>query len=205
MTLSTTLEAIKIDAILQEQNINGFEAPGGTDKQTIHSYGPVYEALMEPLVGKAATILEVGVAHGGSMMLWHELLPQGHIIGLDVINAVHPCIFPRMEDSRYHFLMGDAYSATALETVKTLAPSGIDFAIDDGPHTLESQCAFIHAYVPLLQDEGIAVIEDVQDFSWFDTLKMCVPKNCSYDIVDRRAIKGRYDDLMLIIKRASNG
>jgi hypothetical protein len=49
------------------------------------------------------------------------------------------------------------------------------------------------------------VIEDVQDFSWFDTLKMCVPKNCSYDIVDRRAIKGRYDDLMLIIKRASNG
>jgi hypothetical protein len=60
-------------------------------------------------------------------------------------------------------------------------------------------------YVPLLQDEGIAVIEDVQDFSWFDTLKMCVPNNYSYDIVDRRAIKGRYDDLMLIIKRASNG
>jgi hypothetical protein len=57
--------------------------------------------------------------------------------------------------------------------------------------------------VPLLQDEGIAVIEDVQDFSWFDALKMCVPKNCSYEIVDRRAIKGRYDDLMLIIKRAS--
>jgi hypothetical protein len=69
MALSEKTAAPKIDEILAAQNICGFEAPGGTDKQTIHSYGPVYEALLSPLTDKACTILEVGVAHGGSMLL----------------------------------------------------------------------------------------------------------------------------------------
>ena len=75
MSLSTTMNASKVDAILNARQINGFEADGGTDKQTTHSYGPVYEALLEPFVDKQCTILEVGVQLGGSMLLWHDLCP----------------------------------------------------------------------------------------------------------------------------------
>ena len=34
-----------LQKILIDNNINGFEAPGGTDKATDHSYTDVYEKL----------------------------------------------------------------------------------------------------------------------------------------------------------------
>jgi len=201
MTLSEKTAAPKIDKILAKENICGFEAPGGTDKQTIHSYGPVYETLLSPLAKKACTILEVGVAHGGSILLWHELCPKAQIIGMDIQNAVHPSIFPRMKQERFSFLIGDAYNEYAVGQVQNLAPRGIDFAIDDGPHSLESQQRFLQLYVPLLNAGGIAVIEDIQDYGWLDSLLPLVPENCSYEVVDIRNVKGRYDDLMLVLKR----
>jgi hypothetical protein len=201
MNLSTLNMAPKIDAILSDQNINGFEAPGGTDKQTIHSYGPVYEKLLSPLLRKSCTILEIGVAHGGSMMLWHKLCSKAYVIGLDTVNAVHPNIFPRMKEDQFSYLMGDAYTVEKVQEVKALAPDGIDFAIDDGPHSLESQCQFLQLYVPLLKKNGIAVIEDVQDFGWFDILKNHLPEDCACEIVDRRSVKGRYDDLMFVVTK----
>lgn len=200
MNFATTMEAPKIDAILNEQQINGFEANGGTDKQTIHSYGPVYEALMKPLMNKACAILEVGVQLGGSMLLWHDLCPKSKVIGVDCQDLVHPSVFPRMVPGRTSFILGDGYSQSTIEQVKMAAGKGLDFAIDDGPHSLQSQCAFIQLYVPLLKEKGIAVVEDVQETSWFEPLIACVPDNCSCEVVDRREIKGRYDDLMLIIR-----
>ena len=201
VNLSTTIDAPKIDAILAAQQINGFEAAGGTDKQTIHSYGPVYEALMKPLMNKACTILEVGVQLGGSMLLWHDLCPKSNVIGVDCQDLVHPSIFPRMVPERTNFIIGDGYSQSTIEQVKMAAGKGLDFAIDDGPHSLQSQCAFIQLYVPLLKEQGIAVVEDVQETSWFEPLLACVPSNCSYEVIDRREIKGLYDYLMLIIRR----
>lgn len=203
---STIIAAPKIDAILASQQINGFEAAGGTDKQTYHSYGPVYEALMAPLIKskKPVAILEVGVQLGGSLLLWHDLCKKAKVIGVDAQNLVHPSIFPRMEQDRLVFILGDGYIGSTIEQVKAAAPDGLDFAIDDGPHSLDSQCRFIELYVPLLKDGGIAVVEDVQDYGWFDELIKRVPENCSHEIVDRRAIKGRYDDLMIIIRRQTS-
>ena len=200
MSLSTIANAPKIDAILQEKQIYGFEAVGGTDKQTIHSYGPVYEHLLSPLINKKATILEVGVAYGGSMLIWHELCPKSSVIGVDIINNVHPSIFERMDDNRYSFIVGNAYTDDTVAQVKKAAPDGIDFMIDDGPHSLESQCAFLRMYVPLLKKGGIAVVEDVQDMGWFDPLRACVSDDASIESVDRRGIKNRYDDLMIIVR-----
>lgn len=199
---STIVAAPKIDAILANQQINGFEAAGGTDKQTYHSYGPVYEALMAPLIKskKPVAILEVGVQLGGSLLLWHDLCKQAKVIGVDAQNLVHPSVFPRMEQERLAFILGDGYVSSTIEQVKAAAPDGLDFAIDDGPHSLDSQCRFIELYVPLLKDGGIAVVEDIQAESWFEPLINCVDDAYSVEMVDRRAIKGRYDDLMLIVR-----
>jgi cephalosporin hydroxylase len=201
MDFSAIINAPKTDAILAERNINGFEAPGGTDKQTFHSYGPVYEALMEPLASKQSVILEVGVQLGGSLLLWHDLCPSSHVIGVDCQNLVHPSIFERMEGSRYSFVQNDAYTADAIHAVQAVAPDGLDFAIDDGPHSLESQCAFLQMYTTLLKPGGIAVVEDIQAESWFEVLIGHVPEGMTYEMVDRRQIKGRYDDLMLIVQK----
>jgi cephalosporin hydroxylase len=200
MNLSSTVEAPGIDAILERQQISGFDAIGGTDKQTYHSYGPVYEALLKPLQNKECTILEVGVQLGGSLLLWHDFCPKSFVIGFDTQDIVHPTIWERMDPARYLFFCENAYSTQAIERVKEKAPEGLDFAIDDGPHSLESQCAFLQMYVPLLKKGGIAVVEDIQAESWFEPLIACVSDSFSVDMVDRRAIKGRYDDLMLIVR-----
>ena len=200
MNLSTIIEAPKVDAILNHRQINGFEHGGGTDKQTIHSYGPVYETLLAPFENTKSTFLEVGVNVGGSMMLWHDLCPKSLVLGVDCINVVHPSIFERMENDRYVFMVGDGYASSTVEMVEQFAPNGLDFAVDDGPHTLESQCDFLRLYVPMLKPGGVAVVEDIQAESWFEPLIGCVKEGFSVERVDRRAIKGRYDDLMLIVR-----
>jgi hypothetical protein len=45
------------------------------------------------------------------------------------------------------------------------------------------------------------VVEDIQNVDWFDSLIACIDGSFSVETVDRRAIKGRYDDLMLVVKR----
>lgn len=199
--LSSVQAAPQIDKILNAHLIANFDLPGGTDKQAIHSYGPVYEYLMTDLINSAkpTTIMEVGVQHGGSMLLWHDLCPNSHIIGLDVQDIVHPSIWERMESSRYTFFLEDAYTKDAVGKVKAIS-GGIDFAIDDGPHSLASQCAFLEMYLPLLKKGGIAVVEDIQDRSWFDPLINCVSSSFSFETIDRCHIKNRYDDLMLIVR-----
>ena len=54
---------------------NSFESPGGTDKNTIHNYTGIYAELLKPYLNKVGTLLEIGVQHGGSSLLWHEYLP----------------------------------------------------------------------------------------------------------------------------------
>ena len=199
--MTPTTEAPGIDAILNAQNINGFEFPGGTDKQTLHSYGPVYEQLLSPLKGKNVTILEVGVQLGGSLLLWHDFLPDSVVIGLDNKDAIDPSIMPRMDPLRCAVLFMDAYDNDTISKVKQLTPNGIDFAIDDGPHSLASQQRFLELYLPLLNEGGTAVIEDIQDYGWFESLIPLVSSEYAYEIIDLRNVKGRYDDLMLIVSR----
>ncbi len=202
-SLSAAFNASRIDAILNEQNINGFEFPGGTDKQTLHSYGPVYEALLQPFAdGRRGKILEIGVQHGGSILLWNDLCPNASIIGIDTKDVAHPSIRERVDSDRVSFVTGDAYGDDMLPLIANGLFDDLDVIIDDGPHTLESQCAFLHRYLPFLAQDGVAVIEDVQFGGWFRVLRSCVPDGFVSEAVDRTHVKGRYDDLMFIVRRA---
>lgn len=194
-----------IDHILEARNINGFEHPGGTDKQTLHSYGPVYENILMPLAKEeSCSILEIGVQHGGSILLWNDLCPNALVIGADIQDIVHPSIYERVDSKRVRFVMGGAYSEAVVNLVSTLSEDGFDVIIDDGPHTLESQCAFLTCYLEKLKSTGVAIIEDIQAPEWFDTLEAHVPAGFIAERVDRRHVKSRYDDLMLIVKRKTD-
>lgn len=199
MTLSEAGNASRIDRILVKHKINGFEEVGGTDKQTIHSYGPVYEHLLSAFEGKKATILEIGIQLGGSMLLWHDLLPDSFVIGVDIEESYHESIPERMDNKRHQFIIDNAYSHETITKIKQIAKNGLDVAIDDGPHTLESQQQFLDLYLPLLNKGGVAIIEDIQHPSWIDSLMERVPAGMKVEIVDIRHKKGRYDDLMLVV------
>jgi hypothetical protein len=47
------------------------------------------------------------------------------------------------------------------------------------------------------------IVEDIQDEKWIDILKDCVPEDLKpyVDIYDLRDVKGRYDDILLVINK----
>jgi hypothetical protein len=56
----------------------------------------------------------------------------------------------------------------------------------------------------LLNKGGTALIEDVQDVQWFASLEAEVEKldgEFDFGRVDLRNVKGRYDDLVFVVKR----
>lgn len=43
-----------------------------TDKNTVHSYLPLYQKLLINKKETANNILEIGIQHGGSIKLWND-------------------------------------------------------------------------------------------------------------------------------------
>jgi cephalosporin hydroxylase len=190
---------MKLREIIAHYDINGHEKDGGTDKDTFHSYIEMYEHFLAPLIDKPAVVAEVGIQYGGSMLLWQDYLPKAKFIYLDNVDIVHPKIYDNLDLKRSTILFQDAYTEAAAAKVKILAPEGIDLIIDDGPHTLESQCQFLSLYLPLLNKNGVAIIEDVQSTDWFSSLEQYVPKGFTVEAIDLREVKGRYDDLVFTV------
>ena len=185
--------------IIAHYDINGHEKDGGTDKDTFHSYIEMYEHFLAPLIDKPAVVAEVGIQYGGSMLLWQDYLPKARFIYLDNVDAIHSKIHEHLDLKRSKLLFEDAYTEAAAAKVKALAPEGIDLIIDDGPHTLESQCQFLSLYLPLLAKNGVAIIEDVQSTDWFASLEQRVPAGFAFETIDLRNVKGRYDDLVFTV------
>lgn len=180
-----------------------------TDKNTVHSYIEVYDALFSKKRTTAQTVLEIGIGpyapNGGSILMWagyfpHAAIHTADVIGIDEVNPAlidHPRIHLHTSNNAYNRLF----------VTNTFSSKGVQFDIlvDDGPHTLESMCMFLKLYLPLLKEDGILVIEDVQSIEWLDILKACTPDEMKpfVSFVDRREVKGRYDDIMFVIDRSS--
>ena len=75
--------------------------------------------------------------------------------------------------------------------------------LDDGPHTLESMKQFIRLYSQVMTDDGILIIEDVQDIEWLNILTDTVPDNLKQYIktYDLRSIKNVPDDIVFTIDK----
>lgn len=161
-----------------------------TDKQIMHCYiEQLYNKLFDD---KSITnLLEIGAMYGGSALLWRDYFTDARI---DIIDKDR-CDFI-VHQYRINHIVADAYTE---ELVATLG--NYDIIIDDGPHTLDSMFFVIDHYIKLLKPNGVCVIEDIQEYEWFDKLISKIPTGYSYEIVDLRHIINRYDDMVLIIKK----
>lgn len=159
-----------------------------TDKDTDHSYFEVYEEVCANK--QIRRVLEVGVMGGGSLRLWAGFFPKAQVFGIDIRQM------PRFGDRIYTFT-GDAYTPGA---VSSLAPFGpFDLIIDDGSHIPEHLKFFATEYQALLADGGTMVIEDVPSSECASELLALLPDSAR--IVDRRHIKQRFDDLLIIYEK----
>jgi hypothetical protein len=79
-----------------------------------------------------------------------------------------------------------------------------DLVLDDGPHTLDSVVQCVRLYTQVLADDGILIIEDIQNIEWLDILRNEVPVDLRQYVYtyDLRHIKGRYDDIVFTVNKA---
>ena len=197
-------ESRQLIEILERHNINGFDQPGGTDKASEHSYTDVYEHLMAPYKdSESVNLLEIGVQLGGSSLLWQEFLPNANLYLADIHDSRHPSIVEKLDRNRARFYLLDAYSDASRNFLFRECPEGFDIIIDDGPHTLESQILCIKNFLPMLRPGGFMIIEDLQAVDWIEHLNKYVPLEYreSVEVFDLRGMKGRYDDLLFVIKK----
>jgi cephalosporin hydroxylase len=175
-----------------------------TDKNTTHAYLPLYDVLLESKRISATNILEIGIAQsGGSIKLWNDYFQNACIYGIDIIpkDMVWQELYslPRVK----LFTSTDGYNKEFVDF--TFGAPGIkfDMVIDDGPHTLDSMIMFIKLFAPLLKEDGILIIEDVQSIDWLDILKNSVDPDLKKYIMcyDLRSVKNRYDDIVFTINK----
>jgi hypothetical protein len=171
-----------------------------TDKNTLHSYLGSYETLFCKRRATVENVLEIGIFKGGGIQLWHDYFKEAFVYGVD-IDTTHYVLDPQY---RINIITGDAYD-TLFFIDQIVRPNlRFDVIIDDGPHTLASMKTCITYYSSLLTDNGILVIEDIQDVSWINALKDAVPDYLkSYiHVYDTRHIKNRYDDILFVIDKS---
>lgn len=197
----------KIREILNKFDINGHDKIGGTDKDTNHSYVEIYEQFLEPILEKDGSLLEIGVQYGGSIVLWNELLKNYKIFGIDTQDILHENIREYVKDypKKITLEFKDAYCQETIDYIKFIYPRGFDVIIDDGPHTEESQLKCIDFYLDLLKDDGVLVIEDIQNFDSIEVFIENIPESKFFDyeplVFDLRDKKNRYDDIIFAIKK----
>jgi hypothetical protein len=174
-----------------------------TDKNTDHSYLPLYEKLLSPRKKTVKNVLEIGVQRGGSIKLWHDYFPSATVFGLDCIHINDVWGELKNKDRIKLYTSIDAYNPTFIQKEFILPSRKFDMVLDDGPHSLESMKTFVNTYSRLLTDDGILILEDIQHWSWVEHLLKEVPpqlKNFVH-IYDLRWNKGRLDDIVLVIDK----
>ncbi len=182
----------------------------GTDKNSSHSYLPIYDDLFRDKKLFVKNVLEIGICAGGSIKLWNDYFINANVVGIDIYDKESLLMYCNLYG--YHsilnnnknklYLQTDAYNLSTVEFISSNYEK-FDMILDDGSHKLEHMIFFIKNYSTLLTDTGILIVEDIQDEKWIEILKESVPnelKQYVY-IYDLRNVKGRYDDILLVINK----
>jgi SAM-dependent methyltransferase len=152
-----------------------------TDKAKHTHYLRRYEEYFQPLLDQEVKLLELGIYHGGSLLLWRDYFKKGLIAGLD-LNPVN------LEDTgdRIRIYQGQQQDTELLDRIaREAAPDGFDIIIDDCSHIGElTRISFWHLFDNHLKPGGIFVIEDWSASywdSWFDGVSFRPRTNHKYN------------------------
>lgn len=171
-----------------------------SDKGTEHDYiNGYYDAEFTPRKNEYIRIMEIGVLNGESINLWNKYFENAkEIAGVD-INITNQAKGLIEQNDKVILENENAYS---IIYVNTLFDNNFDYIIDDGPHTLQSQIQFIELYYPKIKKGGKLIIEDIQSKSDLESIEQRLKElNYKYKIFDLTDNKGRYDDILIEIKK----
>lgn len=123
-------------------------------------YFSIYDRYLSHLIGRRFTLLEIGVAQGGSLQLWRKYFgEQVTVVGIDK----NPNSY--FEEPGIRVFIGDQSDESFLRSVisEIGSPTVI---IDDGSH-IQSHIIKTHQVLyPTLASNGVYIIEDCHTSYW---------------------------------------
>jgi len=140
-----------------------FWAHRGLHSDKWEQYIPIYESELRPHLelGAPISLLEIGVQNGGSLEVWHKLLPpHSRVIGLDIDER---CRELRLSEG-IELHIGDATQQAFVDSA--LGETRFDIIIDDGSHRSNDIIASFDILFGRLKPGGIYVVEDLQCSYW---------------------------------------
>jgi hypothetical protein len=173
-----------------------------SDKGTLHDYiNGYYSTEFTDVKLSKLNIVEIGVRRGDSLNLLSKWFINSTITGIDNGSEMNNNDLEFVSKIPNTTLILDtAYSDT---TIDKFEDNSIDYLIDDGPHTVQTQIISIQKWLKKIKKGGKLIIEDIQD--WDNEKKFfdyeCNLLGISYEHIDLRKNKDRYDDVLIIIKK----
>lgn len=151
----------------------------GSDKATSHDYYAVYGSVLGPKRSDPINILEIGMGTnnidvpsnmglggkpGASLRAFRDWAPRAHIYGADVDRRI------LFEEDRITTFWVDQTDKGSLDRLRALlGDKRFDLIIDDGLHLPHANINTLDALLPLLSEDGIFVVEDINGYSPFWT------------------------------------
>lgn len=169
----------------------------GTDKNTTHSYGDLYENLFSPYKEIYKNILEIGVYTGASCLAFSEYFTKSKIYGMDI--TLDYIKFGK-DNERIEYICSDGTKEISLKYFDNI---NLDLILDDGSHAVLDQIKTAELFVPKISKNGMFICEDInyvhlnkikEEFT-----KIANKNKMKLDIYDLRHIKNRFDDIVAVI------
>jgi demethylmacrocin O-methyltransferase len=138
----------------------------GTDKCGLHRYTPHYTEHLQQWRRDEFTLFEIGIGGysragrgGASLRMWKAFFPRANVVGLDTEDKSF------VDEERIRSYRGTQIDAELLRRIVGDAGS-VRVVIDDGSHRPAHIRETFRILFPLLENNGIYVIEDVQTSYW---------------------------------------
>lgn len=129
------------------------------DGRLIHKwmhYFDIYDRHFSKYRNKEITVLEFGVAQGGSVQMWKEYFgPRAKIYGVDIN---HMC--KNFDEENIEIIIGSQEDRVFLKDLKEYLPR-IDILIDDGGHTVRQQKTTFEELYNHIAPNGVYLCEDI--------------------------------------------
>jgi hypothetical protein len=145
----------------------------GSDKSTLHDYHTIYSSILSAKRSCKLNLLEIGIGSnnldvpynmgawgkpGASLRAFREWAPDAEIFGADVDRRI---LFQEERISTFWVDQTNLQSLSDLASV--LQRTNFDLIIDDGLHLPHANFNTLHAFLNLLKDDGVFVIEDIEE------------------------------------------
>lgn len=119
------------------------------------NYFEIYQTLLKPYRGEHITIVEVGVADGGSLHMWRRYFgDEAKIVGIDY----NPTSLELVDDGFEIFIGSQSDAEFLCGVFKKIGP--IDILIDDGGHSNLQTLTTLSVAIDYVRDGGMIIFED---------------------------------------------